>query len=557
MAGRKETWYPLAAISLFFAALSLRILLPLHYAVWGPDTGENFYITSYFYKTGSMPSPYYGFGQTYTEFPVVYVLAGVVARLTGIDALETVELIMPFLTSLLVFPVAGIAEYLTGKKSIALLSSAFYAASILIAGHTSIIASDTMGEILLIFAVYFFIRKEKSLFYLALALLSSLALIPTYHLGTVMWLLFLYAVMLYSLYRQEVHNALIALLLILLESALSLLYWIYYARAFFSVFVVGNTHLPVPVAVSAPLLFPVILFLLLKGRELSVNTSGMHLLPPSSMLYFSAVLIAFLSAAYVALEGIPSIPVYPSPFVLFVIPTVIWSIVAIFALFNADMVPTSGYMRVTVLLLCALIVVGFITGLAYLVPLRVIEYLSLFLLPFAGAGIFGLSRSTGMARAMAVFMVAALIVSSGFSLYFSAAVTPASKIGATPAQDINAANWMLWNANRSYAVVSDHRLSSIAFGFGGMNATWEKGGYPVFTTTSITLLERMLLNVSTPAGAEAGGYIFIDKYMLQAANFYPNMPAVPVPAGFVSDMENSSFICVYSNGFATIYAYAP
>lgn len=560
---KEGSWYTFALVSIFFIALSLRLILPLEFNVWGPDTGENYFITNFLATQGTMPSPYYGFGTTYTEFPVVYQLVASIAKLGGVSTAAAVELSMPFITSLVVFPIAGIALALTSKRSVALFSSLFYATSVVIIGHTSIISSDTLGEVVLIFFIYFYLNSKRDRLMTVLAMLSGLAMIPTYHLGTVLLLLFLFASLVYySFFRREDSNELLkSLFFILTITTLTWVYWLFLAPVFLSNFILKNPQLTIEEAISAPYVLAFLIFIIgsFVRRRPAANEGRQHY-KLRAEYFISALAVGVAAVVYLSIFGDTSVPLYPSAYTLLNLPSVVVTLLA-FAVF----VPTLRDERrviplgLAVIAVGLIIVIGLLTNIAFLVPQRLVEFLLLFIATFAGIGLAALLERSRKRTRIAVTMALALVLifAGGLSTVFVGQSTTPSKIGATPAGDLSAAVWLKVSSSPGSMVASDHRLSSLIFGFSDRNATWEKGGYPIFTSGSLSSLEANLNLTSTPSGEKTVDYLLLDNYMVQHGNFYPNQTAIPVSSSVLSNLRTGDFVLVYSNGFAAVYGYAP
>ncbi len=557
---KEDNWYVYSLISLFFVALMLRLIMPLQFSVWGPDTGENYYIVHYFAANGNMPQPYYGYGRTYTEFPGVYELLGALSAISGVSAATITELAMPFITSVLVFPVASIARRLSGNRQIALASSLFYSASVIIVGHTSIISSDTMGEVLLIFFLYFYTTMHESVFGYAGMLLCMTAMVPTYHLGMVFTLGFLYiALLCYSFFRRSSIRE-VKLLAITLAAGITvtLTYWFALAPKFLSMFILGK--IDAPAVVIAPYLL--IAAILVAGRYSpwqGLVVRGRTGARSAKFYVLTAVLISLTGASIVAIYGLPSIPVEPGADVLLFVPTLALSLIggALYVRFSL-MRFENAIFGAFATLIALIIIAGMITGAAYLVPLRVIEYLSLILAFFAGFGLVtAMSLFFRPARRTTVSVtIAFILILAGMSAtFFNTSLSVPSKIGATPPADLDAANWIRWNTQTNATFAGDHRVSSIVFGYGDRNATWEFGGATIFGSNTIGQLLNNLNSSQTPSGLKHVDYVMVDGEMIAAANFYPNQPDYPLNPVMLSMLKTDNFLELYTNGYATVYAY--
>ncbi|MBX8633062.1 MAG: hypothetical protein KHF84_00935 [Thermoplasmata archaeon] len=559
---KEGKWYFYSILSLYFASLMIRLIMPLSFNVWGPDTGENYYIVNYFAANGRIPFPYTGFGQTYTEFPGVYELLGTLSAASGVSSSAISELSMPFISSLLVFPVAALARTLTGSRGGAVMASLFYSASVVTAGHTSILSSDTFGELLLIFFLYFYLTSPGSIFRFVSSMLIAFAMLPSYHLGTVFIILFLMlALFYYSFLRRsasrELEKSLFSFVLI---SAAGLAYWLTMAPQFVTLFIVRI--MPLPAAIVAP--FATAFIIWFAGRYSPVQGKQLHFHVNSARmrLEIAAVVTGTLIAAtIVAVIGFPSIPVYPNPLTVLFTPSLALPVLGGFLFLQFSSLKTeSAILGLLLISVLVIIVFGMATGISYLVPLRVIEYLYLILSFIVGfAAITSIEVLLKPERRVwgAVAVAVILILSTSSITAASTQLSSPSKIGATPFQDLDASNWAAWNTQKNSTFASDHRLSSIIFGYGNREATWEFGGYPVFHSADIQQLLERLNSSRTPYGPARVGYIILDKEMLASANFYPNQPDNPIPPYFEAMLKTQYFVEVYTNGFATIYEYTP
>ena len=561
---KEGRWFTFSLLSTFFIALTLRLILPLEFNVWGPDTGENYYIAKFFAVNGMMPSPYYGFGLTYTEFPTAYQLVASIARLAGVSTASSVELTTSFVTSFLVFPVAGIALTVTGRKSAGILAALFYATSTVIVGHTSILASDPIGEVVLVFFIYFYLNSRRDRMMTAMAMISGLAMIPTYHLGTVILLLFLYTVLFYySFFKKEDGEQLLkSLTFILIITTLTWIYWLTEAPVFLVHFILENPHLTLEEAISAPYLLAFMLFILgslFRGRRWAPASGGRLEIKP--VYPIAAIVAGVAGVSYLSLAGVSSIPIYPSAYTLLDLPTVVCTLLGIAAFLPAVRSEAKTYpLALTLLALGVIVLVGVVTNIDYLVPERMVEYLLLFIATFSGIGIMLLIEMApkNIRVAVTVVLTVALVVTCGVSTAMVGVTTTPSKIGATPAKDLSATQWLKWNTGSGSVVASDHRLSSLVFGFSDRNATWEIGGYPIFMAKGLSQMEGALNLSQTPSGNKTVDFLMLDTYMVQGANFYPNQTAIPIPPAVLVNISNSGdFVLVYSNGFSQLYAYAP
>src|SRR2546428_7493379 len=105
---RKSTALGLAAIAL--GSISVRLSPLWSFVYWGSDTGEYFSIFRTLVRTGHVSTPYYGWGITYPYFPGMFFVQAGLADLGGVDVSTVLNLLVPILGALAVwpnFPLAG------------------------------------------------------------------------------------------------------------------------------------------------------------------------------------------------------------------------------------------------------------------------------------------------------------------------------------------------------------------------------------------------------------------------------------------------------------------
>src|SRR2546422_884016 len=100
-------------------------------------------------------------------------------------------------------------------------------------------------------------------------------------------------------------------------------------------------------------------------------------------------------------------------------------------------------------------------------------------------------------------------------------------------------------------VVSDHHGSTTVFGFGGLNATWDRSRTPFLLNLSDP--RDGLGAIDSPSGIKDATYVWIDRDMKAGVRLRPFEPAVPMPADVAAKFDGSSFIKVFDNGYAQVY----
>src|SRR5947209_4990576 len=166
------------------------------------------------------------------------------------------------------------------------------------------------------------------------------------------------------------------------------------------------------------------------------------------------------------------------------------------------------------------------TGLLYFVPL-------VLLLSFAASG-----------RRFVDFLAANAV----------AGIPPPSTLagwreGTTPSA-VDPAYWA--RDHVSGLVVSDHQGSTTVFGFGGINATWDRTRDP-FLPEFANVPFAGLSDIPSPSGVKNGTYVWIDRDMEAGVRLTPWETAAPMDPAVIAKFDEAPFTKVFDNGYARLY----
>src|SRR5256712_48004 len=197
-------------------------------------------------------------------------------------------------------------------------------------------------------------------------------------------------------------------------------------------------------------------------------------------------------------------------------------------------------------------VVGIVAAPRVLIPYRHTEYLMIPLAIFAGIGFFRLLDLAGLRGRKRTFVlgVCGLLLAANAV----AGIPPSSTLagwreGTIPAA-LDPAYWA-----REYAsglVVSDHQGSTTVFGFGGVNATWDRTRDP-FLLDFANVPYAGLSDIPSPSGEKNGTYIWIDRDMEAGVRLTPWETAAPMNPAVIAKFDDAPFIKVFDNGYARLY----
>src|SRR5438094_170419 len=197
-------------------------------------------------------------------------------------------------------------------------------------------------------------------------------------------------------------------------------------------------------------------------------------------------------------------------------------------------------------------VVGIVAAPRVLIPYRHTEYLMIPLAIFAGIGFFrllDLAGPRGGKRTLALGVCGLLLAANAV-----AGIPPPSTLagwreGTIPSA-VDPAYWA--RDHVSGLVVSDHQGSTTVFGFGGINATWDRTRDP-FLPEFANVPYAGLSDIPSPSGVKNGTYVWIDRDMEAGVRLTPWETAAPMDPAVIAKFDSAPFIKVFDNGYARLY----
>lgn len=552
---RKSTGFALAAVVL--ASVVIRLSPLLSFAFWGSDVGEYLAILRTLTVTGRLPTVYYGWGTTYPYFPGMFLAQAGPALLGGIGVPAAIDLIVPVLGALSVLPFFLIGAEVTGDARVALLAAAFLSVAMPQAYTTSHTAPASLGDLLAVTGVLLFLRLRRDpRVLLPLALVASTAIL-THHLSSYFLLIMAFgAFLIRNLVRPVVRDAGLwrETGFLAFFAVATFAFWAS-VPPFWNV-VLRNVSL-VPwwfLPAAFPVLVAVLAALILWRRRLGwrFHPQQPDLRHAGTMLI---VTLAFLAAfcAFIALGAIPSTTVSVTPGVLvaflpFLLLLAFSAPGRAFLDFARDGLDVNSWL----VALFGSAVVGIVAAPFVLIPYRHMEYLVMPMGLFAAVGLVGIHdlwRSDRARRAGAIAVVGVLLTGNALIAIPPPALVAGWQEGISPAL-VDGGLWA-----RSYAsglLAADHRASTVFFGLGGLNATWDTASAP-FVAPDFATAEPGLADVGAPAGRLRVHYVWLDQTTEAGVELFPSNPAVPMSAPAIAKYSDSPFIKVYDSGYGQLY----
>ena len=556
-----RTSRPLALLAIVVGAVTIRLSPLASYLYWGADVGEYFAVLRGLATTGHVSTEYAGWGVTYPYFPGMFFVQGALADLAPLDLATVVALLVPVLGALAVLPVFLLGARITGEAKVGLFAAAFVAVAMPHAYSTSHTAPSTLGDLLALASVLLFARVPRDPRAFVPAVLVSGALVLTHHLATY----FLVVIVVVALALQGFLRARpaagarreAATLGAFLVATFA--FWFGYATTF-------RDSILRDVAVNPWWLFPAAflagLALLagavrLRRRLVWSYRPRLPRLRRRGALYAGTLAFVVGLMAYGAVVRVPgtAIQLPASALVLF---APLYALLALSASGRrfADFLRDGHVVNGAILALVLSAAFGSVAAPHVIIPYRHVEYLVAFLGILAGIGLFrmlDLVSPAGLRRSGVVAIAGALLIGNAL-----VAIPPPEGFvgwneGARPPA-LDAAYW-----SRAYVdglLAADHRASSIAFGFGGVDATWDATRTP-FLADNYTAARDGFLQVRAPSGVRDVAFVWLDDDMERGVQLFPWEPAVPMGSAAVAKFSEAPFVKVFDNGYAQIFWLGP
>jgi hypothetical protein len=576
----------LAGLSFLLVFLALEPFLS--YALFGSDSGEYYQLTTTLLASGHLPTggSYTGWGTAYPDFPGMFVVAGGASAALGISPYSALTILIPTIAVLSVLPLFLLFRRLYPNDLVALLGAAI--ASVAMPRLFSIAhpAPLALGDFLCVAALWMFVEgRHDRRWYFPLALVSG-ALILTHHLSSYFFVISaLGGMVLLELWRPGLWSRRFPtreLVYVALFVTGTFAYWFYGTTSFVTKVILYSLPFPTYVGFAAFECAALLAVVAAAGliwwrRNRTARPSHWVRLPSDkSLLRDSAAIILIVFGLVSVLLFVP----IPGTGQTTVPGAVLWfSPLLALGLFGGGSRRTPSLARLGSFPLVWLGALG-LSAFAMLAlaaaagtnshyaaaanlaatisPARHVEYLFIPL---------GLILAIGIGRA-----VARLGVVGGRRVLLAATLGVVVILGANaaivypPQQDLggfqeglthgDAALWM-WvgiAAPPSWTVASDHRLSSMIFGFDGNPATWVTTP-ALFVGSNASAAAAELRSVGTPNPADPHpiDLVAVDSVMYSGVALDPAQEAFPLNDAAIAWFQTLPFIPLYEDGQNVVY----
>lgn len=570
---QRSTFVWLLAAACFVVFLTLEPLLT--YPVFGSDTGEYYVLTTTLLSTGHFAAQYpayAGWGTGYPDFPGLFALSGAVSGALGVNALSALLVTAPVLGALSIVPLFLLFRRLFAHDLTALLGATFAGVAMPRVFTLAHPTPQAIGDFLVVGALWMYVEgRRDARWYFPLALTGG-ALIVTHHLSSYFFLLAaLGALVAFELWRPGGWSRRFPLRELAFAGGFltaMLAYWFYYAPRFIELTATGLgplARIPVPLLLAAGLAVVAALGALVHLRRRGAARSGGRARFPTDRS-LAVEISGIAGATVVGLALLLVVPLPPGN--QHVTPTEL----LYYAPYYLPLALAAGTRRLLslsrlgsfavawllVLGLSVLVALATPTTIgAVLIPSRHVEFLAipLGLLLALGLG-FWVGRAElrfGRRALVAGGLAAALLIAGNAAI----AYPPPQDLGGFQ-EGLTYADQALWLwAGTALAphttVASDHRLSSMLFGFDGLAATWDST--PALFTGSNRTAAFAELNASNAPlpPARPIDAVAVDATMYSGVALNPADLARPLSAAARGWLGALPFVPLYENGRQVVY----
>jgi hypothetical protein len=268
------------------------------------------------------------------------------------------------------------------------------------------------------------------------------------------------------------------------------------------------------------------------------------------------LLIFFLGLLLVtALVGIPgtNITLEQEIFLIFIPLAVLLSLASIgagFIKFHRNGIMVIGWIAA----LLVSLTVGLVTANRVLLTYRHPQYLMAPLALCVGLGGVMMVSMVGWDRGKRMIAALVIVVLLGLSAY--SAYPPKDLMGGfqegTSHEDMQAVLWSRYSLPKTSTVASDHRMSSMLFGFAELNATWDAARKTLHAPTYQECRNEIAL-VKTPSGDKSIDYILLDEDIKEGAALLQWENAEPMSTEAREKFQKWPFVKLYEAGGVEVY----
>lgn len=555
-----KKWVLLSLFVIFFLAIFMRLFPLTQYEIWGSDTGEYYQITTQLSSDGYVSTDYDGWGFGYPYFPGMYYLSGAVHFLSDMDILYSMIVMIPLFAAFSVLIVFFMARHLFKSNGAGLLAGAFVAVVMPHVFATSHPMPGSLGDVLLLFSILLLLLSHKSNKFIPLLILSALALTITHHLSSYFLFISVFGglVLREMLRHEDKKDTKIYWAFLIFFLTILIMYWTIIATPFANRIVSSAFDLPSWAVFCLGYVAILLAYVLIKLRRRIKWKYEPRYPKPSAQFgkYLALLLALFLVLVIVVVWSIPGTNIQLKPQIVlmfspFIVLGALGSTGPGYSRFFKNGMIIYGWIGAILLS----ILIGIATSNHVLLPYRHPQYLIAPLALWIGIGVVMLFKVINHKKSLKKVVVATLIMSL-LGLTALSAYPPKEIMGGfqegTSEADMQAVFWARENLTKGATVASDHRMSSMLFGFAGLNATWDEAD-KILHAPSYEECKDELESIRTPSGEKSIDYILLDDDIKEGAALLQWENAKPMSKEAQEKFEMWPFVKLYEANGVEIY----
>jgi hypothetical protein len=611
---KKPKWVIFGLLSIIVISILLRLIKLFDFAIWGSDSGEHYFLLEQLITTGEIQLEYNGWGFAYPYFPGMHLLVTGTTQTGQLSTYLGLVLIIPIVAAFSVLIIFCISQIIFKDYRISLISSAFTGVILPHIYASSHPMPGSLGGLLLLVCIFLILKSYNNKKFFILLILATAALVITHHLTTFFLIISIFFIIIVrEIYKNEalekeywLSRSKIDIIYLTILITFSFSYWFIYAEPFYDKILEKNIPIsPIGIFISAYVGL-ILLWVIIKYRDkLSWRIkptfySNKNLLLRLSLFWIFGTIILALGL----ITTVPGTNMKSdiSAFPIFLPIMLLISFVAVspaILVFYKNGITIFGWM----LAIMASLIFSFITNNHELLLYRHLPYIFEPISIMASLGfvkLFDFVIKKGDLRliqyennkeiinlailfktnklkqikiyerktepkpskqvttkilfyqktAGIIFILTILLTCSIYS-YPPLNVVSGFEEGTTE-EELDSCFWSLENLPKDATVASDHRMSSILFGFSGLNATWEYAPKTFHYGTYDEIMEEMN-STRIPSGIKRIDFILITSAIENGVALEQWETAEPMSKSAIEKFDSEPFIKLYDNGESRIY----
>lgn len=557
-----KRWALSALLLIFAISIFMRVYPLTHYTIWGSDTGEYYYLTQRLVNDGAISFSYNGWGFGYPYFPGMFILVGGFQLISGIDLLNLMLYLTPIIASMIIFPIFLISKKMFADERAALIAAGILGLTFPHVFPTSHPMPGAIGDLIALVCLWLFIEARDYRKYVLPLIFLTFVLIITHHLSTY----FLLISVIFIVFLREVlqrHSDMKTTkldsfyILFLLTS--TILYWTLIAIPFRDK--IMSTAFDIEFSYIILLIYVCILFIpLVVWTRRKILWQYLPKFPTHCVVLalFGVALVGIFSAVFaLTFTKVPSTDIAIDKSVLVLLSPIFFvmafTIVGTkFSRFYKNGIYIYAWLGAIAL---SFIFMSVINN-RVIMPYRHFQYMFEPMAILIGLGIVKFyeywSRDcSSLKKAAAIAGMVLLITVSTFSAYPARGVMGGFEEGTTETE-LYSVYWAKINIEKPATVATDHRMSSMIFGFADINASWDYADR-VLHGKNFTEAEWQINSCKAPSGVKSIDYVLLSNAIKEGVALLQWEPAEQLSSDAVEKFNNEPFIKIYDSGEVQVY----